>query len=126
MNRIAIATIMGVIAGAICMLGVMSMGVKMTAVLAIWILLNRTVMGFVIGISGLRLHWALHGPLMGLIVGSIFSYAAFLLRQPTLVVVGTLVGSLIFGFLIELFTTVVFKRPQQQAPSVTKPPAMAA
>ena len=46
------------------MLGVMSMGVKMTAVLAIWILLNRTVMGFVIGISGLRLHWALHGPLM--------------------------------------------------------------
>ena len=49
------------------------------------------------------------------------------MHQPTLVVAGTMVGSLIFGFLIELFTTVVFKRPQQQeAPSVTKPPAMAA
>jgi hypothetical protein len=127
MNRIAIATILGVIAGAACMLGLMSMGVRMTAILAIWILLNRTVMGFVIGISGLRLHWAFHGPLMGLIVGSIFSYAAFLMHQPTLVVAGTLVGSLIFGFLIELFTTVVFKRPQQQkAPAATKPPAMAA
>ncbi len=117
MKRIAIATILGVI----------SMGTPMTATLAGWILLNRTIMGFVIGISGLRFHWALHGPLMGLIIGSIVSYAAFVMQRPTVVVAGALIGSVAFGFLIDLFTTVVFKRPQQErAPSVTKPPAMAA
>ena len=39
----------------------------------------------------------------------------------------TVAGSAKLGFLIELVTTVVCKRPQQQqAPPVTKPPAMAA
>ena len=127
MNRIVIATILGVIAGAICMLGGMSIGLTMTPVLGIWIFLNRTVLGFVIGSSGLRLHWALHGPLMGFIVGSIFSYGAFLLGQGALLVAGTLVASLIFGFLIELLTTVVFHRPRQwAAPPASQPPAMAA
>lgn len=121
MKRILVATALGVIAGFICMLGCMSMGIAMTTSMVIWIVLNRAVMGFVIGISGLRLHWALHGVVMGAVVGSVFSYAAYLLREPGLVVASTAVASLIFGVLIELFTTVVFKLPQQ-VPVTTKEP----
>ncbi len=126
MSRIAIATIGGFIAGIFCMAATISMGTHMTVALAGWILLNRTIMGFVIGTSGLRLHWALHGSVMGLIVGSIFSYAAFVMHQPSILVFGPLIGSVVFGFLIELFTTVVFKRPQVRTEAAPKPPALAA
>lgn len=49
MNRIVIATILRVIAGAICMVGSVSLSIMLTPALAPWILLNRTVLGFVIG-----------------------------------------------------------------------------
>ncbi len=112
MKRIGIATVFGVLAGLICAYGGLRLGVKITTVSFLWIMLNRTLLGFTIGISGLRLHWALHGPLLGLIVGSLFSYNAFMSGSEPLIVGGTLVGSMIFGLLIELFTTVVFKQPQ--------------
>lgn len=121
MKRVMVATALGVIAGFICMLGGMSVGIAMTASLVIWIFLNRAVLGFVIGISGLRMHWALHGVVMGAVIGSLFSYAAYLLQRPALVIATTAVANLIFGVLIEFFTTVVFKLPQQ-VPSVTKEP----
>lgn len=113
MKRIAIASACGLIAGFVCASGGALMGVKLTIASLLWILLNRTVMGFVIGASGVRMHWAWHGPLMGVVVGSIFSYAAFLFENSAMVVVGTMVANILFGFLIELFTTVVFKQPQQ-------------
>ncbi len=125
MNRIAIATLGGLVAGIFCIAATISLGTHMTTALAGWILLNRTIMGFVIGISSLRLRWALHGLLMGLIIGSIFSYAAFVMERPSPIIAGALIGSVVFGFLIELFTTVVFKRPQVWAEAAPKPPAMA-
>ncbi len=112
MKRIAIATVLGVIAGLICAFAGWRLGVKITTVSLIWILLNRTILGFTIGISGLRMHWALHGLLLGAIVGSLFSYYGFMAGSESLIVAGTFVGSMVFGFLIELFTTVVFKQPQ--------------
>ena len=113
MNRILIATVLGVIAGFVCALAGATMGVKITTATLVWILLNRAVLGFVIGASGLKIHWAWHGALMGLIVGSIFSYAAFLFESSAAVIAATLLASIVFGFLIDLFTTVVFKQPQQ-------------
>ena len=66
MKRITIATLFGVVAGALCATISFRAGIlAFTTVNLIWILLNRTLMGFVIGISGLRLHWAWHGILMG-------------------------------------------------------------
>jgi len=109
MKRIAIASMCGLIAGFVCTAAGASTGMKLTAATVVWILLNRTVMGFVIGASGLRMHWAWNGALIGLVVGSIFSYAAFLFDRPGAFVALTMVASIVFGFLIELFTTVVFK-----------------
>ena len=68
---------------------------------------NRILIGFVIGISAWRIHYLLHGALVGLIVtlsvsiGILFdSVAGFLMF--------TIAGP-IYGLLIELFATKVLK-----------------
>ena len=112
MKRIPIAILFGLVAGAICASGAFyGHMLKFSAVTLAWILLNRAVMGFVIGASGLRLHWAWNGILMGLVVGSIFSYFMFMtLGAGPLPLVNFCVNGL-FGLMIEFFTTVVFKQP---------------
>lgn len=112
MKRIMIATLFGLVAGGICATLMFSSGVlKFTAVSLAWILLNRAVMGFAIGTSGLKLHWAWNGIVMGLAVGSIFSYFLYMnLGLGTLPLVSP-IGNAVFGLMIEFFTTVVFKQP---------------
>lgn len=113
MKRILIATACGVVAGLVCVSIGATLGVKITAATFGWAMLNRTLLGFVIGISALRMHWAGHGCLMGLLVGSLFSYSAWLFGDPAWMTIGLLGGSIIFGLAIEFFTTVVFKQPQE-------------
>ena len=116
MKRIAIATLFGVAAGVICAtLAAWGHLLTLTSVLAIWILLNRAVMGFAIGTSGLKLHWAWNGIVMGLVVGSIFSYFLFINVGVT-VMLFNFIGNAVFGLLIEFFTTVVFKQAAFPAP----------
>jgi hypothetical protein len=114
MKRIVIATACGVVAGLVCVsVGAIS-GVNITPAGFGWALLNRTLLGFVIGVSALRLHWAWHGALMGFLVGSLFSYSLWLMGGPAWLLPAVLAGSMIFGLGIDFFTTVVFKQPQQQ------------
>jgi hypothetical protein len=112
MKRIAIAILFGLVAGAICASGVFYGGIlKFSVITLIWVLLNRAVMGFAIGASGLKLHWAWNGIVVGLIVGSIFSYFLFMnVGMGLLPPINFLVNGL-FGLMIEFFTTVVFKQP---------------
>jgi len=112
MKRIVIATLFGLLAGAICATGAFYGGLlKFSIVTLIWILLNRAVMGFVIGTSGLKLHWAWNGLILGLVVGSTFSYFLYMSLGAGIVPpLNALVNSL-FGLMIEFFTTVVFKQP---------------
>jgi len=69
------------------------------------ILFHRLLLGFVIGISSLRIHWALHGIVIGLIVG--------LPAYPLIYFEGRLISyslmGIVWGFVIELLTSVVFK-----------------
>lgn len=114
MKRIVTATVLGIIAGLLCIAGGTALGVSITPARFFWVVLNRALLGFVIGISALRLAWAWHGALMGVLVGSLFSYTAFMLDSPGLVIAATLAASMIFGVGIEFFTTVVFQHPQPQ------------
>jgi hypothetical protein len=108
MKRITVATLFGLVVGALCATATFKMGaLPFTEINLLWVLLNRTVMGFAIGVSGLKLHWAWHGILIGLIVGSIFSY--FLYMHGIKTAAFTMIGNAIFGLMIEFFTTVVFK-----------------
>ena len=112
MKRIVIATLFGVVAGAICAtLTAAGHLLTLTPVLTVWILLNRAVMGFAIGTSALKLHWAWNGIVMGLVVGSIFSYFLFMTPGTGMLPVVTPIGNALFGLMIEFFTTVVFKQP---------------
>ena len=111
MKRIAIATAFGLCAGVLCATGAFAAGIlKFSVITLLWVLLNRAVMGFAIGVSGLKLHWAWNGIVMGLVVGSIFSYFLFMNVGVRMLLVSPF-GNAIFGLMIEFFTTVVFKQP---------------
>ncbi len=112
MKRILTATVLGLAVGAVCASGAFyGQILKFTPVALAWILLNRAVMGFAIGASGLRVHWAWNGIVLGLVVGSVFSYyLSMAVGFGSLPVINFLVNG-IFGLTIEFFTTVVFKLP---------------
>jgi len=122
MKRIMIATLFGLVAGVLCATATFSFGIlEFTKVNLVWVLLNRAVMGFAIGTSGLKLRWAWNGIVMGLVVGSIFSYFLFMnFGLGMLARVNLLIGNPIFGLMIEFFTTVVFKQPALAASRKTR------
>ena len=70
---------------------------------------NRILIGFVIGISAWRTHYLLHGALMGLIVTLSISIGILLNNVAGFLMFA--VAGVIYGFLIELFVTKVFKAP---------------
>lgn len=116
MKRIVIATLFGLVAGVICATGGFAGGLfKFSIITLLWVLLNRAVMGFVIGISSLKLHWIWNGILLGLIVGSIFSYSLFMNGGPVLLPFINFLVNGLFGLMIEFFTTKVFKQPSPSA-----------
>jgi hypothetical protein len=117
MKRIMIATLFGLFAGGLCATAAFGGGfLKFTPVNLVWILLNRAVMGFAIGMSGLKLRWAWNGIVMGLVVGSIFSYFLFMKLGLGMLPPVNAVANGLFGLMVEFFTTVVFKQPALAAP----------
>jgi len=95
-KRVIIPTIVGLILGLLFCL-IFKPG------LDLWnIFLTGGLLGFVIGISALRMAWWIHGIIMGLVVS-----------LPMAVVMGkwwlTLIVALVIGFLIELITAVIFR-----------------
>ena len=115
-RRIIISTLLGIAAGIFCILGGIFLGKEFTATTVLMILLHRTVMGFVIGISALRIHWVLHGTLLGFIIG-LPVYPLIFIEGGAL---SYSVMSLVWGFLIELFSTVIFKARAAGAQLVEK------
>jgi hypothetical protein len=116
MSRILVAILFGLVAGAICASGAFYGGLlKFSVITLVWVLLNRVVMGFAIGASGLRLHWAWNGIVTGMAVGSIFSYFMFMTNGPGPLPVVNLFVNGLFGLMIEFFTTKVFKLPATSA-----------
>ncbi len=106
MKRLWIATVIGFLTGLFCIWGASARGQFGT-----WILVstvaNRTLIGFAIGISKFKMHWALHGVLMGAIFGLPLSFAA--LQNGVVSFLILEIASIIYGFTIELVTTVVLK-----------------
>ena len=122
MKRIIVAVVFGLVAGGLCAAGAFSTGLlKFTTVNLVWILLNRAVMGYAIGASGLRLHWVWNGILTGIVVGSIFSYFLFMSIGPGVLPLINAAVNGVFGLIIEFFTTVVFKQRAVLAPSRVAP-----
>jgi hypothetical protein len=119
-KRLCIAILFGIITGLLCAYGgKWKMGDAMTAAMMWEAIFNRAFIGFAIGISAWKLGWFLHGILLGFLGTlpmSIYaasdqcSFGAFI----TLSIFGIL-----WGFVIELFTTVIFKAPMKTAVAST-------
>jgi len=104
-KRVILATVFGLIAGLLCYGGGKILGKEFTAATFFMILFHRMLIGFVIGISALRIRWALHGIIIGLIVGLPY-YPLIFIEGGAL---AYSVMSPVWGFIIELSTSVVFK-----------------
>ncbi len=107
-KRVLLATLFGVISGLLCYLGARIIGIEMGLDDFMMILLHRTLLGFVIGISVLRWNWMLHGILLGLIIGIPNPHFFEMLHGDLSCGLYFFMGA-VWGFLIELFTSIVFK-----------------
>ncbi len=108
-KRLLICTIGGIIAGLICSVGgLLSGNIAEFSFFAIAsTFFNRIMLGFFIGISCLKIDYLLHGMLIGFLVSCINSIS-FLENNVKGFLFFTIAG-IIYGLLIELFATKVFK-----------------
>lgn len=110
LSRVLTTTILGLIFGAACMgLSQYSFQVPFWPV-GVSLLAHHTLMGFAIGASSLKINWAAHGILWGVLF-SIFLSISFVERYDGFWM-AALTVPIIWAFLIEAFTTKVFKQPQ--------------
>jgi hypothetical protein len=109
-KRVVLATVFGVVFGFVCMFlaSANPEGELLTAGIKWSIVMSRTLTGFMIGISALRLKWYLHGIVLGA-VGSI--PMAMATMQDPMIAISSVVMGVIYGFLIELLTSIAFKSP---------------
>ncbi len=112
-KRVIIATLCGVLFGFVCMFLASSNpdpSSPVTDMIKWSIVISRTMLGFMIGISALKLRWWLHGIVLGA-VASIPMVVPMLFPWPgrTMIAVSSLVMGIIYGFLTELITSVLFK-----------------
>lgn len=109
-KRFIIALIFGFLSGILCYLGgIYLVNIENNFTNFTWVMLNRSLIGFVIGISILRINWALHGILIGATIGSVFPFFIFIRGGNLQLVITAYILSILFGLMIEFFTSVIFK-----------------
>ncbi|NLO19701.1 MAG: hypothetical protein GX121_07500 [Ignavibacteria bacterium] len=120
MKRIVTATFLGAIFGVICTQISQQGGDELTISAFISILLSRALLGFAIGISKLKMKWWSHGILLGLLFSLPIAFNAFSnsLQNNILLFFGYIFLGIIYGFLIELFTTVLLKMKNNEEKAV--------
>jgi len=115
MKRVAVATLAGIFFSFVCV-GLASSGPGELAwpVIA-QIMASRTLIGFAIGISALSLgHWTVHGAVMGMLFSLPLAFSGLMAPDnpefsKSAMWIWTVVLGMVYGFLIELITTVLFK-----------------
>ncbi|MDZ7333291.1 MAG: hypothetical protein ONB31_15055 [candidate division KSB1 bacterium] len=106
-KRVVIATICGFVFGIVCMLLASSNPNEPISTVMKWtIIFSRTMLGFTIGISAIRLNWWLHGIVLGAIAS--LPMAIPIINRPA-IAISTIVMGIIYGFLTELITSIFFK-----------------
>jgi len=108
-KRVVSATLLGVVAGILCWQGGASIGIVYTPALIAGTILNRTFVGFTIGISAIRWHYLAHGVLIGTL-GSL--PMAMFSPDVRAAIMLTLYGAL-WGLLIEIAATKALRAPMR-------------
>lgn len=113
-KRIIIATICGFIAGLFCVSGgILMFSMTFAPLELVYVISSRILIGFVIGISSLKLPWLYHGLLIGFIIGFPFPIYDLIIGQKPVIAFAAFIMSSVFGVMIEFFTTVVFKAERE-------------
>ena len=119
-KRIIIATLSGVLFGFVCF-GFASSGPGELALpVIIQIITSRTLIGFAIGISCFSLkHWSLHGSIMGMIFSIPLAFSGLMAPDnpefsKASMFIWTIVLGMIYGLLIEVITSLLFKARMQR------------
>ncbi len=118
-KRVLIATLTGVLLGIVaCLIASNSYPDPLAKKVIANIFASRVLIGFVIGISACQIIWPLHGILMGIIVSLPFSFGAMAYQTPVMgkwhIFFLTVVLGAVYGFLIELVTSIIFKAQHTQ------------
>jgi hypothetical protein len=122
-KRLAITTILGIIAGFLSLWWMRSaVGGMLPISEEAMIVLAQTILGFAIGLSAWRINWAAHGILMGIFFSLPVGFALAWQGGGAHAFWGWLLGSLVVGFLIELITTPIFHARRLIVPSQTPQP----
>ena len=109
-KRILIATLSGLLFGFVCMgLAASNPDSQITNMVKASIVIGRMFLGFTIGISALRMKWAMHGIVLGAVTS--IPMAVPILDNMT-IAISTVVMGMIYGLLTELITSKLFKAPQ--------------
>jgi hypothetical protein len=106
-KRVVSTTLLGVVAGILCWQGGVGAGIVYTPALIAGTILNRTFVGFVIGISALRWHYLAHGALLGTLGSLPMAMFSPDVRGAIML---TMYGAL-WGALIEIAATKALKAP---------------
>jgi len=108
-KRFWIAMFLGLFFGVICW-GFSSSEGPVEWFLALQIITSRILIGFTIGISVLKLKWWLHGIIIGAIFSIPMAFQGFFVPgKEVYIFFGSIVMGIIYGFLIELITSFVFR-----------------
>jgi len=108
-SRLITTAVLGLVFGVICML--LSRYVYDVAFwpMGIAFLVNHTVLGITIGASALKMNWASHGVFWGILFGAFTAIGSIDTALGPWMALGAVI---VWGFLIELLATKVFKQPQ--------------
>lgn len=114
MKRLIVATSSGVLFGFVCYGFASSNQTEFNLLFALMLILSRTLIGFAIGISRFPMgNWAIHGLVMGCIFSLPGAFGAALAPpgeySAEMIFTASLIMGIVYGFLIELITTVIFK-----------------
>ncbi len=114
-KRFWLALVFGTVAGVICGWGGYDNTPEDIRMLTfVSALLNRMFIGFVIGISAWKMQWALHGVVMGFLGSLPLALPLIWTGEGGFAVAGIyILAGIVWGLLIELGTSVIFKARQQ-------------
>ena len=120
-KRFTVATLSGVLFAFVCYALASSGPDKLAWPVVLQIITSRTLIGFAIGISSLRLvHWSVHGLVMGLLFSVPLAFSGLMAPDSpqyskASMFVMTVVLGMIYGLLIEVITSGIFKARNLEA-----------
>lgn len=114
-KRFIIALLSGLLFGFVCYGFASGGSEKLALPIVFQIITSRTLIGIAIGISGISLkHWSIHGLVMGMIFSLPLAFSGLMAPESpefsqTSMFVLTIVMGMIYGLLVEVITSGLFK-----------------